>query len=406
MQRRWQFVLAAALVVVGTGIIRGAWARDTSEASVIEVPEDYYALDQEPRRRARGALERVQALAEEMLEPGNAQVWGRDPVLTPRDLTNDFMTIEQGGIAGFNVLDAEGFGDGYKCNLFVFELAYRAGLRIPMIGRIRGWGYPGPEDVLRQVRRDAFYGEWAVLADHLTLDELRESHEQGIVFMLVGEGSEGRAGHFGMVDEVHQIRHDGIGRILGVTYSGWEANGDGAHYRRRSWDVNRFAAIHLLELQEPRDGEVQCYAVGRGPLLPSDLDLPRFAARLGIDVPTVAGTAVADARDASRDEGASGAGERAEEPQTLMTLVDPWAFAFSDAPPPRGLVDPWTEPIMAPADTGRNEASIDLRNAACSSLSAAAGDEEPVCSIDPFRGLWASFSPGAASRPEGVLAAP
>lgn len=404
MKCRWQYALAAALVVVGTGAIRGAWARDYAEAPTLVAPEDYYALDEEPRRRARGALLRVQAEAEEMLEPEHAPVWGRDAALTPQDLTNDFMTIEQGGIAGFNVLDAEGFEDGYKCNLFVFELAYRAGMRIPMIGRIRGWGYPGPEDVLRQVRRNVFYGDWAVLADHFTLDELRESHEQGIVFILVGEGREGRAGHLGMVDEVHQIRHDGIGRILRVSYSGWEANGDGAHYRRRTWDVARYTAIHLLELQEPEEGEPRSFAVGRGPLLPSDLDLPRYAARLGISVPSD------DAPDPAAEAVAAATVRRTapQEPQTLMTVFDLWSFDQSKTPTRREPRDPWVEPvtILAEADQERDPTAPDVQGAACASLSAVVAGDGPVCSDDPFLGIWAEFAPGAAATPSGVLAAP
>ena len=280
MRSRWQPLLAMAVVVAGAGSIPGAWANDFAEVPQV-VRDDYYVLDDEPRRRASGALERVQAEADRMLQPEVAGIWGLEATLTPSHLTNDFMTIEPNGIAGFNVLDAEGFDDGYKCNLFVFELAYRAGMRIPMIGRIRGWGYPGPNDVLRQVRRGRFYGGWAAIADHLTLDDLREAHELGGVFMVVGEGAEGRAGHMGMVDEVHQIRHDGIGRILRVTYSGWEANGDGAHYRRRTWNLGRYSAIHLIELREPRDEEPQCYPIGTGPRLPSDLDAPRYAMRIG-----------------------------------------------------------------------------------------------------------------------------
>ncbi len=280
MKCRWQPLLAMASVVAVSGVIPGAWANDFAEVPQV-VRDDYYALDDEPRRRASGALERVQAEADRMLSPEVAGIWGLEATLTPQHLTNDFMTIEPNGIAGFNVLDAEGFDDGYKCNLFVFELAYRAGMRIPMIGRIRGWGYPGPNDVLRQVRRGRFYGGWAAIADHLTLDDLREAHELGAVFMVVGEGAEERAGHMGMVDEVHQIRHDGIGRILRVTYSGWEANGDGAHYRRRTWNLGRYSAIHLIELREPREDEPQCYPIGTGPRLPSDLDAPRFASRVG-----------------------------------------------------------------------------------------------------------------------------
>lgn len=277
---KWQYWLGAVGLIAAAGVLRAAWAYDTADVELAsETPEEYYAHDRTPARHARGALLRVQEEAALMLAPDRAPVWGRRGRLTPRDLTNTFAVyMPDGDIYGFNVLDAEGFVDRYKCNLFVFELLYRAGLRIPIVARQRGWGYAGPDEVLRQLQRGSFDGGWALLADHYDIDALRRANAQGIPFMLVAQGLEGRAGHMGVVDEIHRIRHDGIGRILRVEYSGWEANGDGAHYRRRTWTVHRFAEIHMLELQEPEPEQVQCYAISH-PGQRSDLDAPRFARR-------------------------------------------------------------------------------------------------------------------------------
>lgn len=227
--------------------------------------------------RATGALGRIQEAAVDLLAPGRAEVWGREGQLGPQDLTNDHVTVTEEGVEGFNVLDANGFEGYYKCNLFAFELAYRGGLRVPVIGRGRGWGYPGPNGVAAQIERGQMDGRWAVTADAATDEQLARAREDGVAFMLVGEGREGRHGHMGLVDEVHRIDRDREGHITRVEYSGWEANGDGAHYRRRVWGTGRFASIHLLELRAPAPGEPQVVPMGAGPALPSLHDAARHS---------------------------------------------------------------------------------------------------------------------------------
>lgn len=234
------------------------------------------SADGAPSRPAIGAMQRVQESAEEMLAD-RAWVWGRAGRLTTRDLSNDFATEESDGVARFNVNDASGFEDCYKCNLFAFELAYRSGLSVPIMGRGRGWGYFGPAGVVRQIESGRLDGRWAAPADHLDEAALSSAREQGRPFMIVGSGRDDRAGHVGMVDEVHRIERDSNGGIRRIEYSGWEANGDGAHYRRRTWGVGRFQAIHLVELREPAAGEPQCFPVGGGPARPSLLDAPDVA---------------------------------------------------------------------------------------------------------------------------------
>lgn len=239
--------------------------------------------DPTPGRRAVGMLERVQEAAAELLRPDRAGVWGRDGQLTPRDLSNDFVTAGEDGVEGFNVLDANGFEDCYKCNLFAFELAYRSGLSTPIMGRGRGWGYMGPRGLVDQIESGRVDGRWATVADGRSLEEVTRATDQGVPFMMVGEGRDGRAGHVGIVDQVHRIERGPSGEITRIEYSGWEANGDGAHYRRRTWGMGRFASIHMLELRAPPAGQEQCFAVGGGPARPSLRDAPRFAAAGGAE---------------------------------------------------------------------------------------------------------------------------
>lgn len=253
-----------------------------STMSAYRARQAYLSNDSTPTRRAIGALQQVQQAAEPMLTPGRAPVWGRAGSLTPQDLTNDFVTQGPDGVEGFNVLDANGFQDNYKCNLFGFELAYRAGLRTPIMGRGRGWGYFGPHGVIRMIEGGRIDGSWSTMADHLEAEDFEQATGQGIPFMIVGEGRDGRAGHVGMIDEVHRIERDSSGNIRRIEYSGWEANGDGAHYRRRTWGLGRFASIHVLELREPAPGEQQCFVIGGRPAMPSREDAPRHEAALGI----------------------------------------------------------------------------------------------------------------------------
>ena len=67
----------------------------------------------------------------------------------------------EGGLEVFSVLDAEGYAGFLKCNLLVFELAYRAGLRVPVMSRNRGWTYPGPLSVGRMLVAGEVVGGWA-----------------------------------------------------------------------------------------------------------------------------------------------------------------------------------------------------------------------------------------------------
>lgn len=82
-----------------------------------------------------------------------------------------------------------------------------------------------------------------------------------------------------MVDEIHRIDRNNDGTIRRIEYSGWEANGDGAHYRRRTWGLGRFASIHVLELQAPAADSEQSFIAGGRPARPSLQDAPRYAAR-------------------------------------------------------------------------------------------------------------------------------
>lgn len=75
-----------------------------------------------------------------MIQNGAADRWARDGALTPQDLASDLVTEAPGGRAAFNVRDANGFQGYYKCNLFAFELARRAGFQISGCWARKGLG--------------------------------------------------------------------------------------------------------------------------------------------------------------------------------------------------------------------------------------------------------------------------
>ncbi|MGE0790443.1 MAG: rod-binding protein [Sandaracinaceae bacterium] len=209
-----------------------------------------------------GLTGRLQSAARAMLGPsGLAPQWGREGRLTREDLASDFATEGPSGTAVFNVEDAAGFQDRYKCNLFAFELARRAGFEVPLIGRTRGWGYMGPDGVTEDAERGRLRGDWG----RVVSGESAASLDSGVVrgeraFLITGTSVGDRAGHMGMIERVHEVEYDEQGRIERVVFDGWEGRVRGArHMERRTWnragtfggeDVRGgFDRIELIELR-------------------------------------------------------------------------------------------------------------------------------------------------------------
>jgi len=163
----------------------------------------------------------------------------------------------------FNVRDAAGFQDRYKCNLFAFELSRRAGFMVPLIGRTRGWGYMGPDGVTADAQAGRLRGGWG----HVVTGERADSLDSGIVrgdraFLLTATGAGGRAGHMGVVERIHRIDYDPEGRIERIVFDGWEGRTYGAtHLEGREWvrhghrgsagSRGNFEDIELVELERP-----------------------------------------------------------------------------------------------------------------------------------------------------------
>ena len=204
-----------------------------------------------------GMTGRLQEAARRMLGPsGLAPQWGREGRLTTEDLASDFATEGPRGRAVFNVRDAAGFEDCYKCNLFALELARRSGFMVPLIGRGRGWGYMGPDGVTADAARGQLRGDWG----EVVTGESAESLDAGAVrgeraFLLTATGTGDRAGHMGIIERVHSVEYDDAGEIRSITFDGWEGRTYGAtHLTDRVWRRGaRFDHIEIVELQRPAD---------------------------------------------------------------------------------------------------------------------------------------------------------
>jgi hypothetical protein len=217
-----------------------------------------------------GLSGRLQRTADAMLGPrGFAPQWGREGRLTAADLASDFATEGPDGRAMFNVRDAAGFQGAYKCNLFAFELARRAGFMVPLVGRPRGWGYQGPDGVMADVAAGRLRGGWG----RVVTGESAESLDSALVrgeraFLLTGTGIGDRAGHMGVVERIHRVDYDARGRIERIVFDGWEGRRRGAtHLTRRTWNRygnpggedarGGFERIEIVELRRPPAGQRQ-----------------------------------------------------------------------------------------------------------------------------------------------------
>jgi len=187
------------------------------------------------------------------------------------------------GLEAFNVLDSDGYVGDLKCNLLAFEMAYRAGLRVPLIGRGRGWGYPGPNVVAQQVAEGGIIEQWAVPIARPVFAEIETALGRGSAFLTVGHGILGQPGHMGVVDQIHRLELDTAGRVQELEYSGWEAGSERAEYGRRTWRIGRYSRIYLIQLRDPSEGESQVVPLGFGPLGPSVADVARHAPDGGIE---------------------------------------------------------------------------------------------------------------------------
>jgi len=182
------------------------------------------------------------------------------------------------GFAGFNVSDVQGYRDSPKCNLLVFEVAFRAGFVVPLIGRTVGWGFPSSEMLAVDAADGNIFGRWAEARSRPVAADLNIDRENGHALVAVASSSTvGAHGHMAVIDWIDDLDVTRQGEIRRVSFLGWEANmSEGARYGRMHWGTTaiaataRFDGIFILELRaaEP-DHEIAL--LGRGPRRPTGI---------------------------------------------------------------------------------------------------------------------------------------
>jgi len=222
----------------------------------------------QPMPGLSGATARLAKAAYSLSAASGGKQWAREGTLTEQDLASQVATPAADGTARFSVRDAAGFRDAYKCNLFAFEAARRAGFEVPVVARAQGWGFPTSNTVTADAQDGSLKGAWAEVVPKERLGEMKGMLERGeAAIMLTGSGKEGRHGHMAVVERIHRVDVDENGELKHIEFDGYEARVDGAqHLTRRSWNRhgsgedkklarNGFETIELLALRPSKSPE-------------------------------------------------------------------------------------------------------------------------------------------------------
>ncbi|HEY6881825.1 MAG TPA: rod-binding protein [Polyangiales bacterium] len=227
-----------------------------------------------------GATAKLAQAAYAISAPEGGKQWAREGTLTTRDLGSSIETQSNKGVQRFAVQEAGGYTDAYKCNLFAFEAARRAGFAVPVINRDSGYGFPTSNAVTADAQDGSLRGDWADVVSPSRVGELKQKLERGeVALMLTGSGNDGRHGHMAVVEKIHDVQFDEHGAVSRIEFDGYEARQDGAqHLTRRSWNLkghgedsrlarNGFGRIELLALRPsatPQAPEIRLSeAIGR-----------------------------------------------------------------------------------------------------------------------------------------------
>ena len=227
------------------------------------------AIDSPPLPGLAGATQRLAHAAYALSAREGGKPWAKEGELSTRELSSDLATEAEGGIARFNVRDAQGYRGAYKCNLFALEAARRAGFQVPVVARRHGWGYPASNAVTHDAQDGSLRAGWATVVEGpARLKQITAQLERGeVAVLLTGASDDGRHGHMAVVERIHKVELDARGEVRRIEFDGYEARASGAeHLVRRTWnregDVgevrgarNGFEQIELLSLTPAVDAQ-------------------------------------------------------------------------------------------------------------------------------------------------------
>jgi Rod binding domain-containing protein len=207
----------------------------------------------------------VSAAANGLLADGGKR-WGKSGELGPQDLGSMNASAQAGEQARRTVDGANGYRGYYKCNLFAFELARRAGLEVPQLEGGKALDFPSSNRLTQDASDGSLDTGWAKVATGASPAAMQDALRAGeAAFLLVGSGHGERHGHMAIVEQPRAIDYDEAGQIRSISFQGWEAQPDGAkHLTTRTWnrtgnsggpaDRNGLDRIEIIQLNRKAAG--------------------------------------------------------------------------------------------------------------------------------------------------------
>jgi Rod binding domain-containing protein len=179
----------------------------------------------------------VSAAASGMLARGGSR-WAKQGRLAPEDFGTAGSPVTVGDAARRTVQNAQGYQGYYKCNLFAFELARRAGLDVPVTPQGAGVTFPSSNRVAQDASDGSLHTGWAKVATGASPAAMQAAlHAGEAAFLLVGQGVGDAHGHMAVIEQPRSIDYDTAGHVRSITFDGWEAQPDGAkHLTQRTWN--------------------------------------------------------------------------------------------------------------------------------------------------------------------------
>ncbi|HKU40091.1 MAG TPA: hypothetical protein VJR89_18155 [Polyangiales bacterium] len=201
-----------------------------------------------------GMLGDMQRAAADMLQGDAAARWAKDGKLESSDLPG--LVAAPGGEARSSVAGANGYQGYYKCNLFAFEMARRAGMQVPE-------SIQSSNRITQDASDGSLDAGWAKVATGTSPAAMQDALRAGeAAFLLVGGGQGERHGHMAVIERPKSIDYDAEGQVQRIVFDGWEAQPDGAkHLKERAWnrmgnaggpgDRNGLTRIEIIQLSRP-----------------------------------------------------------------------------------------------------------------------------------------------------------
>jgi hypothetical protein len=219
-----------------------------------------------------------------LANPSEAQRWGVPGTLLSGGVYR--IQIQHPGSGAANQFRRTGFQGFNKCNLFVLDLAWRAGFRVPLLNigtsaRPR-YSYPLANSLTTYaermhntadlVLRGTNRSPWGTVHTTSSREQINSDIARGALYILTGWRRSG-TGHVGILGEITS-KTDGAGSIREIVFNGWEATSRTAEeLTARRWRTTQqgqltgqcqpnpqgtlllhaFYAIHIIRLEPEPD---------------------------------------------------------------------------------------------------------------------------------------------------------